>query len=152
MADDTQNTEEQPQTSPAEAPAVEPLDVAVDDGGPLDLDKRVLCSDGNCIGVVGTDGRCKECGAAYDGELPAADEPAAEAPEPAEEDRADEPAAEPAEAAEQPAETPVAPTPRPPKSNDWNDRLLCSDGSCIGVIGPDGRCKECGKPYEGEPE
>ena len=21
---------------------------------------------------------------------------------------------------------------------DWNNRILCSDGSCIGVIGPDG--------------
>lgn len=32
---------------------------------------------------------------------------------------------------------------------DWDNRRLCSDGSCIGVIGPDGRCKECGKPYAG---
>jgi hypothetical protein len=30
---------------------------------------------------------------------------------------------------------------------DWEQRRLCSDESCIGVIGPDGRCKECGKPY-----
>jgi len=36
-------------------------------------------------------------------------------------------------------------------SFDFAKRLLCSDGSCIGVIGPDGRCKECGKPYSGEP-
>ncbi len=36
-------------------------------------------------------------------------------------------------------------------SIDFAKRLLCSDGSCIGVIGPDGRCKECGKPYAGEP-
>jgi len=28
---------------------------------------------------------------------------------------------------------------------DWENRTLCSDGSCIGIIGPDGRCKECGK-------
>lgn len=34
---------------------------------------------------------------------------------------------------------------------DWADRKLCSDGACIGVIGPDGKCKECGKPYTGEP-
>jgi hypothetical protein len=31
----------------------------------------------------------------------------------------------------------------------WENRTLCADGSCIGVIGPDGRCKECGKPYTG---
>ena len=35
---------------------------------------------------------------------------------------------------------------------DFDNRKLCSDGTCIGVIGPDGRCKECGKPYTGEPE
>lgn len=35
---------------------------------------------------------------------------------------------------------------------DFASRKLCSDGSCIGVIGPDGRCKECGKAYTGEPE
>lgn len=35
---------------------------------------------------------------------------------------------------------------------DFNSRKLCSDGTCIGVIGADGRCKECGKPYTGEPE
>jgi hypothetical protein len=35
---------------------------------------------------------------------------------------------------------------------DLESRVLCSDGTCIGVIGPDGHCKECGKPYTGEPE
>ena len=34
-------------------------------------------------------------------------------------------------------------------SDEWENRKLCSDESCIGVIGPDGRCKECGKPYAG---
>ena len=32
---------------------------------------------------------------------------------------------------------------------EWERRTLCSDESCIGVIGPDGRCKECGKRYKG---
>ena len=39
------------------------------------------------------------------------------------------------------ADTPEAAHP----ASDWDNRRLCSDGSCIGVIGPDGRCKECGK-------
>ena len=34
--------------------------------------------------------------------------------------------------------------------SDWENRTLCSDESCIGVIGPDGRCKECGKPFGGD--
>ena len=35
------------------------------------------------------------------------------------------------------------------RDDDWENRILCSDENCIGVIGPDGRCKECGRPYEG---
>ncbi len=30
----------------------------------------------------------------------------------------------------------------------WEKRILCSNESCIGTIGPDGKCRECGKPYE----
>jgi hypothetical protein len=34
------------------------------------------------------------------------------------------------------------------KSKDsFENRVLCSDGNCIGVIGYDGRCKVCGKPH-----
>ena len=33
---------------------------------------------------------------------------------------------------------------------DWERRVLCSDEACIGTIGPDGCCRECGKPYDGE--
>jgi hypothetical protein len=33
------------------------------------------------------------------------------------------------------------------EDSGWASRRLCSDENCIGVIGPDGRCKECGKPY-----
>ncbi len=36
------------------------------------------------------------------------------------------------------------------EEDPFEDRILCSDGTCIGVIGPDGRCKECGKPYQPE--
>lgn len=27
----------------------------------------------------------------------------------------------------------------------WDQRQLCPDGSCVGVIGPDGTCKVCGR-------
>lgn len=30
---------------------------------------------------------------------------------------------------------------------DFADRVLCSDGACIGVV-EKGICKECGKPYK----
>ena len=33
-------------------------------------------------------------------------------------------------------------------NDDWESRTLCGDGKCIGIIGSDGRCKECGKTLE----
>ena len=35
---------------------------------------------------------------------------------------------------------------------DFSKRILCSDGTCIGIINEDGLCSECGKPYTGEAE
>lgn len=32
---------------------------------------------------------------------------------------------------------------------DPGKRTACSDGNCIGIIGPQGKCSECGKPYTG---
>lgn len=51
-----------------------------------------------------------------------------------------------------PAEQEMGATDDAEGSVDFASRKLCSDGTCIGVIGSDGRCKECGKPYTGEPE
>lgn len=107
-------------------------------------DQRILCSDGNCIGIIGADGRCKTCGMRYDGDLPLPgadtdmpDDDAAVAPADARTtengDRIDDDRKAGAE----------------PPDDDWENRTLCIDETCIGVVGPDGRCKECGKPYPG---
>jgi hypothetical protein len=103
----------------------------------IDWNNRVLCSDGNCIGVVGPDGRCKECGKTYEGELP----------ESVTSEAADEPDMADAEVDEEQSSTAAdtdANADRP-ADDDWENRVLCSDGNCIGIIGPDGKCKECGK-------
>ena len=34
---------------------------------------------------------------------------------------------------------------------DFDNRILCPDGTCTGII-IDGRCSECGRSYEGEEE
>jgi len=34
---------------------------------------------------------------------------------------------------------------------DPKRRRLCPDGACIGLIGPDGRCKVCGRAADGSP-
>jgi len=95
-----------------------------------DWKNRILCSDESCIGVIGPDGRCKECGKPYKGgERPAAEKEKAPVVDPPQE------------------EPDVGPATR--LDDDWENRILCSDESCIGVIGPDGRCKECGKPHQG---
>ena len=108
-----------------------------------DWDNRILCSDGNCIGVIGPDGHCKECGEKYEGTLPetiVADE---ESPS----EGQDEPGAS-ADIDAQPQSSADTRLKEGTEADDWVNRKLCSDGNCIGVIGPDGRCKECGKPLE----
>ena len=90
-----------------------------------DWDKRILCSDEACIGTIGPDGRCKECGKSYSGTLtmerqgPSPQSVLSEQPV-SEENSTDE---------------------------DWDKRVLCPDESCIGVMGPDGKCKECGRTF-----
>ena len=106
----------------------------------LDWENRVLCSDESCIGVVGPDGRCKECGTPFTGELPAASPNVQETiPFPSTEPGT--PQAERVDAIESDTDLESAED----IDEEWAKRQLCSDESCIGVIGPDGRCKECGK-------
>ena len=95
----------------------------------LDLDSRRLCPDGACVGVLDDAGRCPVCGSQGEAApqalpahqtngvshaVPEADMPRHEASD----SDADE------------------------ASDD--DRQLCPDGNCIGIIGKDGRCKVCG--------
>ena len=96
----------------------------------IDWDQRVLCSDEACIGVIGLDGKCKECGKVYDGVLPEGHGLEAEMSAVSAGDLAAE-------------------TCREEPDEDWENRVLCSDEACIGVIGPDGKCKECGAPLHG---
>ncbi|WP_319523825.1 hypothetical protein [uncultured Desulfosarcina sp.] len=113
-----------------------------------DWDRRILCSDGNCIGVVGPDGRCKVCGLAYEGELPA---PAEDVSEAEAGDAIDDVSPEASTAGEQApdAEDPAAEVEKD-TGDEWEDRTLCVDGNCIGIVGSDGRCKVCGKPHPGK--
>ena len=89
----------------------------------LDLDSRRLCPDGACIGVIGDDGRCRVCGRADDGSIVATvtREMAATAPG-------------------------IASGAGEGGAFDDDDRELCPDGACIGIIGSDGKCKVCGTP------
>jgi hypothetical protein len=112
----------------------------------IEWERRILCSDGNCIGVIGPDGKCKECGNPYEGDLPvpsAMPESASEGSDVIEEDVGPQ-----IDGAEE-VDPEVVGDASENFDTEWENRQLCSDGSCIGVIGPDGKCKECGKPFEG---
>lgn len=102
----------------------------------FDPESRRLCPDDNCIGVIGPDGKCKVCGKqSPDGPPPAPDAPKAAKPAPA---RDEKKAAKPSLSGKGEA-----------RVFDPDDRVLCSDDCCTGLIGPDGKCKVCGKPYGG---
>ncbi len=102
-------------------------------------EKRILCSDESCIGIIGSDGRCKECGMAYQGDLPDAFSNHASSDDMEASSDDEFPDDDHEQEALQGQGT---------SGDDWDNRVLCSDGGCIGVIGPDGRCKECGLPYK----
>lgn len=107
----------------------------------IEWENRQLCDDGNCIGVIGPDGCCKVCGKPCAGELPDTGISGSVS------DQTDDVS----------QETPSIPdteelltnehAPDEDADTEWKNRRLCSDGNCIGVIGPNGCCKVCGKPY-----
>jgi len=117
-----------------------------------DWDRRQLCPDGACVGVIGDDGLCKVCGRAAQGW---GDERKRGLVADAEDDEDDEDQDDEDELEDDEDELedddndddPIAPgTPALLGAlAEWNDRRLCIDGACIGLLGDDGRCKVCGK-------
>jgi len=93
-----------------------------------DWESRILCRDESCIGTIGSDGKCRECGKSCEGELPSGHSASGD------------------QAVEPEEQKPVSSKMNIEPNDDWDQRVLCSDESCIGVIGSDGKCKECGKP------
>ena len=93
----------------------------------LDWENRRLCSDDSCIGVIGADGRCRVCGlldpkTSGNPDLSTRFSVVEDEPQmPHSGDQASE-----------------------PRDTGWEDRKLCSDESCIGTLGTDGRCNVCG--------
>jgi hypothetical protein len=105
-----------------------PENISGSPGTDPDWENRRLCSDDSCIGVIGADGRCRVCGllnpeAPVDPELSTSGNAVQDEPQ-------------------EPHPADQVPEPRDP---GWEDRTLCSDESCIGTIGPDGRCRVCGR-------
>lgn len=100
----------------------------------FDPEQRELCPDGACVGVIGSDGRCKECGAL------SPNPPSGVRDTPSEEVERHEAAGvtkrvDPGTSSVQGSES---------DEFDPEQRELCPDGACLGVVGSDGRCKICG--------
>ena len=80
-------------------------------------EERQLCDDGNCLGVV-VEGKCNVCGL----------QPGMNAPAPG-----------------SAAAKMVAEGGHTDDLFDDEERQLCPDGACTGLVGADGKCKECGR-------
>ncbi|HEY3804711.1 MAG TPA: hypothetical protein VGL61_18975 [Kofleriaceae bacterium] len=109
----------------------------------IEWDRREVCPDGACIGVIGDDGLCKVCGRAAPnwgnertrGLVDPSDEVDAAAADDDEADDDDDDDLD--DAADSDGAEP---------GDDWDNRELCSNGACVGVIGDDGICSVCGSP------
>ncbi|HEV7559448.1 MAG TPA: hypothetical protein VGO00_28425 [Kofleriaceae bacterium] len=130
-------------------------------------DQRQLCPDGSCTGLIGADGLCKVCGrvapnwgeerkrgldATVDDDLDEDedddddddyDNEDGDDHEDGDDDDDEEP-----DDREAGVESTKAVSATPKAKPDWQERKLCTDGSCIGVIGDDGACRVCGNKAE----
>ena len=120
-------------------------------------DQRQLCSDDRCIGVIGSEGTCKVCGRAAAnwgdertrGLIAASQGDGDEGDDEYDDDDDDDGEYEDdddGDAAQSAAPGNAASAGIPA----WTTRALCPNGTCIGVIGEDGRCKVCGQSAPAE--
>ena len=111
---------------------------------PADWNNRELCPDGACVGVIGRDGRCSVCGNTAPGwSERAVGDAAAPAPDPDPEHEPDQD--EPAARVEREGEIIDAEASDGRSGDDWDQRTLCPDGGCTGVIEAGGTCSVCAR-------
>jgi hypothetical protein len=126
-----------------------------------DWDRREMCPDGACIGVIGPEGTCKVCGRAAPnwgderkrGLVEAAgNEDEAEEDDDEDGDEYDDDGGDDEDGEDDDAdyededEAATAADADDGEDPEWSKRRLCSDGACVGVIGSDNKCTVCGKP------
>jgi hypothetical protein len=97
-----------------------------------DFAHRELCPDGSCIGVIGPDGRCKVCGTVSPTAVSDPRHVHLTPPPPA---ALDEVAVDRGDAGDE----------------AFDERELCPDGACVGVLGADRRCKVCRRAADDVP-
>lgn len=121
---------ESPETERAPAPAATASSEAASDA----WDDRQLCVDGGCVGVLDETGACRVCGKVDpDFQAPASRPAAASANDEDDEDDDGER-----------AHGENGSSSSGGDGDEWDDRKLCEDGACIGVVIA-GRCNTCGR-------
>jgi hypothetical protein len=103
------------------------------------LEDRILCADGACIGLVGSDGHCKLCGKIYEGDVSLVEKDAARDADQANLSDDPGPMNKEIEALKKELEE------QDLKAENELERTCCPDDTCIGIIGVDGKCGTCGK-------
>jgi hypothetical protein len=83
----------------------------------IDFDQRALCPDGNCTGVLDPLGACPVCGTGT---------------------------TETGTGTGAGTGTGTGTGAGTTDDSLDDERRLCPDGNCVGVLGPDGKCKVCG--------
>jgi hypothetical protein len=108
----------------------------------FDPSSRRLCPDEACVGVLDAAGVCPVCGKR--GEPAPLGGPGGSEPAGAVEGTGD--GTESAGFADS-ADSPDSAAPTGPSGGEGFDALrpLCPDGTCLGVLGPNGRCNVCGR-------
>jgi hypothetical protein len=100
----------------------------------FDPTNRELCPDGACIGVIGPDGTCNECGTIGQSGRTHSRLRGMKLPAPVPDDDDEDGDDFGGDGSSGGDDDPL----------DLEHRELCPDDACIGIIGLDGRCKECG--------
>ncbi len=116
-----------------------------------DFSMRRLCPDGACTGIIGPDGRCTECGmyaGPEDTETLAAGDAQAASTQQDRDDQKKNPAPATSLAGTSSVKVDVSNPGQDEDEDEFSRRRLCPDGACTGIIGPDGRCTECGRRFE----
>jgi hypothetical protein len=125
----------------------------------VDPNDRVCCPDDLCTGILNESGTCGTCDRTYAQYARTPKTPATLAPTQA--DSVDGVADVGASVEQDAARAHKDPTALPPQALDHvedgagqasllEDRVLCDDEMCVGIIGPDGTCGTCGEPRKSE--
>jgi hypothetical protein len=128
------------------------MDILPEGGSGFDPNDRRLCDDGNCLGVI-VSGKCNVCGLVAEADDDGGGSPrdpgtggTSDSGPPRDPGSGTSDARSPRDPGTGTTTGRSAPTPVASASDAFDEsRTLCPDGACVGVVGPDGKCKVCGR-------